>query len=194
MTITVSRRDSLTMLGALGLLTGCAAPTVRLNPDIAPISFDAAPLPLNVETIRLLIRPRLPVGGATVPVDADFVVPPEDIARLWAKQRLQAVGGNQDATYIIDDASATSRQTPEGEAVAALLQVRLLVADRDGTERGSAGARVESELRITGSPNIVERQEMLHRMSVEMAAELDKQMIASISRTLASFTGGTESG
>ncbi len=187
MTLTISRRDSLLMLGGFGLLAGCAAPTVRLNPDIAPISFDTAPIPLKVETIRLLIRPRLPAGGATVPIDADFVVPAEDIARLWAKQRLEAVGGAQGATYIIDDASAVSRQTPEGEAIAGLMQVRLVITDRDGTERGSAGARVESELRITGSPNIIERQEMLHTMSVEMAAELDKQMIASSRRTLGSF-------
>ena len=189
MTVSVSRRDSLTMFGALGLLTGCAAPTVRLNPDIAPISFDAEPIPLRVETIRLLIRPRPPAAGATVPIDADFVVPIEDIARLWAKQRMLALGGPQDATYIIDDASAISRQTPEGEVVAGLMQVRLVIADRDGTERGSAGARVESELRITGNPNIVERQEMLHRMSIEMAAELDTQMIASIGRTLGDYRG-----
>jgi hypothetical protein len=188
MTVRITRREGLFGMGALGLFAGCASPTMPLNPDIAPISFDGAPFPLRVETIRLLIRPRVPVPNA-VPIDADFVVPVEEVARLWPSQRLQAIGGPLDATYTIDDANAISRPTPEGEIVVGTIQVRLVLNDRAGVEQASAGARVESELRIGGAPSIVERQEMLHRMAVDMAAELDTQMAASVNRTLRQYSG-----
>ena len=173
------------MLAGGALLAGCAARTNPLNPDIVPISFDAQPYALGVSDVRLLIRPRL--GADESPADADFVVTPEDIATLWPKQRLQATGGSFGATYIVDDASAVSRRTREGEVVVAIIQVRLVLNTTYGVEEASAGARVESELRITGDPNIAQRQELLHGMIVDMAAELDKQMIASINRTLGRY-------
>ena len=183
----ITRRTGILTLGAFAL-GACASPTMPLNPDIAPISFEGGRFPIKVGVIRLNIRPRLGSGGST-PIDADFVVTIEDIAKRWPNQRLQAVGGPNEATWIIDDASAVSRQTPEGEAVFGSMQVRLVILDADGTEKASAGARVESELRIGGAPNIVTRQEMLHSMAIQMAAELDKQMGASIARTLPNYVG-----
>lgn len=184
-----NRRASLALLGGALVLGGCASRTNPLNPDIAPISFDTPPFQLGVEQIQLLIRPRL--GSGTTPVDADFVIPPEEIAKLWPRQRLQATGGAFDATYIIDDASAVSRQTDEGELVVATMQVRLVLNTTYGVEEAGAGARVESELRIKGNPSIVLRQELLHGMIIEMAAELDKQMTSSINRTLSPYLQAT---
>jgi len=185
----ITRRNGILTLGAFAL-GACASPTMPLNPDIAPIAFEGGRFPIKVGVIRLNIRPRIDASGAT-PIDADFVVTVEDIAKLWPNQRLQAVGGPSEATWIIDDASAVSRQTPEGEVVIGSMQVRLVILGEDGSEKASAGARVESELRISGSPNIVTRQEMLHSMSVQMAAELDKQMGGSIARTLPNYIAPT---
>ncbi len=185
----ITRRNGILTLGAF-MLGACASPTIPLNPDIAPIAFEGGRFPIKVDVIRLNIRPRLAAGGA-IPADADFVVTVEDIAKLWPNQRLQAVGGAAEAVWIIDDASAVSRRTPQGEAIFGSMQVRLVVLDAEGAEKASAGARVESELRISGTPNIVTRQEMLHSMVIEMAAELDKQMGASIARTLPAFIGAT---
>lgn len=183
----VTRRTGLLGLGACGL-AACASPTMTLNPDIAPIAFEGGRFPLQVGLIRLSIPPRLPVAGA-VPVDGDFVVTIEDIAKLWPNQRLQAVGGPDEANWIIDDASAVSRRIPEGEAVFGVMQVRLVIVDGTGAERASGGARVESETRISGQPSIVRRQELLHAMLIEMAAELDSQMDTAMARTLSAYIG-----
>jgi len=183
----VTRRTCLLGSGAFAL-AACASPTIPLNPDITPIAFEGGRFPLQVGLIRLNIPPRLPSGDAT-PVDADFVVTIEDIAKLWPNQRLQAVGGPSEANWIIDDASAVSRQTPEGEAIFGVMQVRLVIVDGAGVERASGGARVESETRITGQPSIVRRQELLHAMLIEMAAELDSQMDAAMARTLSAYIG-----
>lgn len=184
----INRRDGILTFGAFAL-GACASPTVPLNPDISPISFETGRIPIGVGLIRLNIRPRIPSAGA-VPIDADFVVTIEDIAKLWPNQRLQAVGGSGEANWIIEDASAISRQTPQGEAVFGTMQVRLVILDgQGGAEKASAGARVESELRISGSPNIITRQELLHSMIIQMAAELDKQMNSSIARTLPNYIG-----
>jgi len=183
----MTRRTAVLTLGAL-TLGACASPTMPLNPDITPIAFEGGRFPITVNVIRLSIPPRIPSAGV-VPVDADFVVTIEEIAKLWPNQRLQAVGGPREANWIIEDASAVSRQTPEGELVVGTLQARLVIRNAAGGEEASAGARVESELRITGVPSIVSRQELLHGMVIQMAAELDKQMGASIARTLPRYIG-----
>jgi len=183
----VTRRTGLLGFGAFAL-GACASPTMTLNPDITPVAFEGGRFPLQVGLIRLNIPPRFPAGNA-VPVDADFVVTIEDIAKLWPNQRLQAVGGPSQANWIIDDASAVSRQIPEGEAIFGVMQVRLVVVDGAGNEQASGGARVESETRISGQPSIVRRQELLHAMLIEMAAELDSQMDASMARTLSAYIG-----
>ena len=190
--IPITRRGGLLTLGAFGL-SACASPTMPLNPDIAPIAFEGGRFPLKADIIRLNIRPRLPAGD-TIPVDADFVVTVEDVAKLWPNQRLQAVGGPAEATWIVDDASAVSRPTPEGELVLGTMQVRLVLVDLDGDELASAGARVESELRIAGTPNVVTRQEMLHSMVIDMAAELDTQMGRSVARNLPNYIAPPRSG
>jgi len=183
----ISRRYGLLTLSAFAL-SACASPTMPLNPDIAPIAFEGGRFPITVDLIRLSIPVRVP-SGAAMPVDADFVVTVEDIAKLWPSQRLQAVGGPREANWIIDDATTVSRQTPEGELVIGTLQARLVILDASGAEQASAGARVDSELRISGAPGIVRRQELLHSMVIEMAAELDKQMGASIARMLPRYIG-----
>jgi len=183
----LTRRTGLLAMGAVAL-GACASPTMNLNPDITPIAFEGGTFPLQVNVIRLSIPVRLPPAGS-VPVDADFVVTVEDIAKLWPNQRLQAVGGARQANWIIDDASAVSRQTEQGEAIFGTLQTRLVIVDAAGREEASAGARVDSEMRITGAPSIVRRQELLHGMLIEMAAELDLQMGASIARSLPRYVG-----
>ncbi len=189
----MTRRTSLTLLGAAAVTGACAARVNPTNPDIAPISFDAGAMPLGVERVKLLIRPRL-AAGDTTPVDADFVVTPEAVARLWAQQRLQAVGGPYTATYIIDDASAVSRQTSEGEVIIGTIQARIVINTLYDVEEAGAGARVESELRIAGNPNMAQRQEMLHGMVTEMAATLDDQLSASTRRTLANYLKAAPTG
>ncbi len=183
----ITRRTGLLTLGALGL-GACASPTMELNPDITPIAFEGGRFPLQVGLIRLDIPVRDAAAGA-VPADADFVVTIEDVAKLWPSQRLQAVGGPREATWVIDDASAVSRATEEGELIVGTMQVRLVIVDGTGREEASAGARIDAETRITGTPSIVRRQELLHGMVVDMAVELDRQMDASIARMLPRYIG-----
>jgi len=131
------------------------------------------------------VRPR--VGGDASPADADFFVPPEQIARLWPRQRIGAAGGQNDLRYIIDDASAISRQVEGGEVVVATVQVRLVIATTYGIEEAGAGARVESEIRFDGIPSTIERQEALHRISQDIAAKLDAQLVLSIQQQLGAY-------
>lgn len=188
----LSRR--IVLLGGSSLALGaCASPSVPLNPDIAPIAFDGGRFPLQVGLIRLNIPVRLPAEGA-VPVDADFVVTIEDIAKLWPNQRLQAVGGPREAAWIIDDASAMSRATEQGETIVGTMQVRLVIQNAAGEEEASAGARIDAETRIIGAPGLVQRQESLHTMVIDMAAELDRQMDASIARMLPRYIGTATAG
>lgn len=183
-TTKVTRRGFVAVLTATGL-SACAPRTKRLNPEFLPINFSGAPIPLDVTAINAVVRPR--VTSDVSPADADFVVPPEAIARLWPKQRLRAAGGQNTVRYIIDDASAVSRTTETGEVVVATIQVRLVMITPYGIEEAGAGARVESEVRFDGFPNMIERQEALHRVSQDIAAKLDDQLTRSVQRQLGAY-------
>ena len=189
----LSRRDALTALAAVGagagLLAGCASPTLPPNPVFAPIAFPGAPISLAIERIVLTVRPR--PNPDDRPADADFVAPPEQIARLWPKQRLRAAGGKYTARYIIDDASAISRPTQTGEVVLATIQVRLVMVTPYGVEEAGIGARVDSEVRFAGRPSLIQRQEALHGMSLDLAAKLDAQLTASLRSQLQPYLRST---
>jgi len=180
----MNRRGVVALL-VMGGLGACASPTKLRNPEFAPIGFPGGPIPLAVNKVTVVVRPR--VGADASPADADFVVPPEQIARLWPHQRIAATGGQNELRYIIDDASSLSRQTESGEVVVATVQVRLVVATPYGIEEAGAGARVESEVRFDGYPNAVERQEALHRVSQDIAAKLDAQLALSIQQRLGAY-------
>lgn len=182
---TITRRTLLGFAGA-GMLSACAPATKRPNPSFAPIRFSGVPIPIAVNGIELVVRPR-PAAGAASPADADFVVPPEQIARLWPQQRVRVTGGPNKLRYVIDDASAVSRVLEDGEVVVAAVQVRLLIVTPAGVEEAAAAARVDSETRFDGFPNMVERQEALHRASQDIAAKLDAQLTQSVTQRLGAY-------
>ena len=181
---TLTRRGILAGFAATGV-SACAPRTKRPNTEFARIGFPGGPIPLSVNNVEVIVRPR--VSADASPADADFVVPPEQIARLWPKQRIAPSGGQNALRYIIDDASAVSRVTDDGEVVVATIQIRLVIITPYGIEEAGAGARVESEIRFDGFPNVVERQEALHRVSQDIAAKLDAQLVQSIEQQLGAY-------
>lgn len=186
-TSSMTRRTALLSLAACAAAIGpgCASRTNPPNPVYAPISFPGPPIPLLTDRIEVTVRPR--TASDVSPADADFVVPPEQIARLWPRQRLAAAGGQYAVRYVIDDASAVSRTTDGGEVIVATIQVRLLITTPYGIEEAGTGARVDSELRFEGYPSLIEKQEALHRMSQELAVKLDQQLSQSVRQTLARY-------
>lgn len=180
----ITRRAIMALL-ASSALAACAPRTKRPNPVFERISFQPVPIPLGISKVEVTVRPR--VAPDASPADADFVVPPEAIARAWPEQRIASTGGQNSLRYIIDDASAVSRVTDDGEVVVATVQVRVIIVTPYGIEEAGAGARVESEVRFTGFPNQVERQEALHRVSQDLAAKLDAQLDQSIRQNLGSY-------
>ncbi len=181
-----SRRSAITVLAAAGLSACSSAPRPkRPNPVFEAVNFSGPPFPLAVNDVNVTVRPRL--SGDASPADADFPVPPEQIARLWPKQKIRAVGGEGVLQYVIDDASAFSRVTETGEVVIAVIQVRMILGTNYGVEAAGAGARVDSEARFTGFPSIIERQEALHDLSLDMAQKLDAQLTTSIKQQLGPF-------
>lgn len=180
----ITRRSAVTLLVASGL-SACASPVKRPNPVFEPIGFSDGPIPLAVNKVEVTVRPR--PNSDVSPADADFVVPPEQIARLWPRQRIAATGGQDTLRYVIDDASSVSRTTETGEVVVATIQVRLIIGTLYGVEAAGAGARVDSEVRFEGFPSLLERQEALHRLSQDMAAKLDAQLVLSIRQQLGPF-------
>ncbi len=180
----ITRRSVVTLIAASGL-SACASPVKRPNPVFDPIGFPGGQIPLAVNKVEITVRPR--PNSDVSPADADFVVPPEQIARLWPRQRIIAAGGQDTLRYVIDDASAVSRTSETGEVVVATIQVRLIIGTLYGVEAAGAGARVDSEVRFEGFPSLVERQEALHRLSQDMAAKLDAQLAISIRQQLGAF-------
>lgn len=180
-----SLRVAAALFAALAL-GACASPTMRLNPDIKPIEFVSAPIPLSIEQIEIA-RPQRKIAEQN-PVDADFVVPLESIARLWPEQRLEARGGQVKAVYSIEEASAISRQAGDEEVIISIVQVRIALVRLDnGQIVTGTGARVESELRLSGSPNMIERQEAFHDVALEIADKLDEQLTAAIAKNFRPF-------
>ena len=180
----LDRRGVVTLL-AMGGLGACAAPTKLPNPEFAPIGFPGGPIPMAINNVKVVVRPR--VRGDASPADADFFVPPEQIARLWPRQRVGVAGGQNELRYIIDDSSAVSRNFEDGQIVVATIQVRLVIVTPYGIEEAGTGARVESEVRFDGFPNVIERQEALHRVSQDIAAKLDAQLVLSIQQNLGAY-------
>lgn len=182
----VTRRFAL--LGAAAILGACASRTNAPNPVFTPIAYPGAAIPIQADRIEVTVRPRIAADRS--PADADFLVPPEQIARLWPRQRLATAGGQYRIRYIIDDASAISRSDQTGETVVATIQVRLVVTTPYGIEEAGTGARVDSEIRFEGAPSLIQRQEALHRMSQELAANLDERLSRSVRQKLGRYIAG----
>ena len=181
----ISRRAMLCMaaLGMTAAAAGCAGG--EETPPPRPIAFVSAPISLNVAEIKVVVRPRPITGGE---IEDEFSVSPEQVARLWAAQRLKAVGAAGRAQVMIDDASARSSLNRDGEETILVgLQMRVIVENAAGEQAAGAGVRVESRGRVAGRQSVADREAYLDALSRDIADKLDAQLTASARKGLAAY-------
>lgn len=169
------------------LLSACGgSPEVEVRPAALP----AAPIAIPAERVDIDVKSSRYAAGA--PKESEFLVTPEQVARNWAKRRLNMAGGGNTARYIIDDAYVQSNPTPTGEEVAVGLDVRLVLAATSGARSNTARASVEARTLFNRGASAIERWQRLQLLSEDLSRKLDRAMSGAVERDLAAVLNAAD--
>lgn len=180
---------SLLAVVALGL-TGCAPPPKEY--DLSPPSFtQETPIALDVAEIRIRDDFNPPAGQGHA--EHLFPVPPEEAVRIWASQRLKAVGPRNILEVVIEDASVMETKLPrkggiEGDFtdepserynVVMAVSLRLYGGERAISE-ASAQTRVTRMKEVTEKMSVFARRAIFAQMTRDLTKQLDTSLTQQI--------------
>lgn len=177
---------------ALGM-TSCAPPPKEY--DLSPPAFvDRAPIRLDVAEIRVRDDFNPPAGQGHA--EHLFPTPPEEAVRLWASQRLKAVGQSRILEVVIEDASVMETKLPRkggiqgdftdepSERYNATIAVSLRLY---GGERAISEASAQTK--VSRMKEVTEKMSVFARRAVfaQMTRDLTKQMDDSLTQQIGQY-------
>lgn len=181
---------------ALGL-TSCSPPPKEY--DLSPPSFvDKSPIKLDVAEIRIRNEFNPPAGqGHTEHL---FPTPPADAVRIWAKERLQAVGRDKILEVVINDGSVIETKLKrkggiEGdftdepsERYNATISVSLRLY---GGERAISEANAETKVgrmkEVTEKMSVFARRAAFAQMTRDLTKAMDDSLTTQINQYFSNF-------
>ncbi|MCK5445963.1 MAG: hypothetical protein KAI73_10090 [Rhodospirillaceae bacterium] len=177
----------LALIAPAALLTqACASKPPA--PEIPQLGFShLQPIGLKVGRINISSTYSSPMKAPNV--EHRFPTSPEKAARLWAHQRLRALGGNGEARFIVTRASVLEIPqdkketgflgafTPEPTAdYQATLKIRLEVDAIPGKTEGVLNANAQRSVLIHEDVSLAEREQIWFEMIETLMADLDVEM------------------
>lgn len=176
------------------LLAACENAPGTYTP--APLSFQSAPLRINVAEIRVMDNARTGAGD----VGSQFPTPPKEALKQWANQRLIAVGTQGVLEVSIDDASVRETKLPKTEGVKGLFtddqdaryDARMAVTLRlfngqDVISVASGDVNVTRSKSINEKASINDRERMFDAMTRDMMQNVDTQANARLRQYFSAY-------
>lgn len=170
---------------SLFLLAACeAAPE---GYALRPISFsDKSPISLNVARIDVIENYKSPLAAPNV--EHQFATSPAQAVRIWANERLRAVGTSGSLEITIDDASVKEVKLPIKDGVRGfftddaserydgVLSVTFRAYDGvNGLSRAEGSASITRSQSINEKATIADREHLWHEMVRDMANAYDRE-------------------
>ena len=161
----------LSVLAVAAFITSCANNTPEVERYNAPRYVDSGVIELKVNKVDV-ISEFLPKFERPH-VEQLFPISIEKTARLWAKDRLDAVdySSNKIASFIIKDASVTEEVVESGQlfykdnlVYKANLNVVLKISDELGTNSAQTEIVAWRELEIPADTDIIEKEKYWNNM------------------------------
>lgn len=172
-------------LCALFLLSSCeAAPE---GYALRPISFaDKAPISLNVARINVIENYKSPLAAPNV--EHQFATSPAQAVRIWANERLRAVGTTGSLEITIDNASVKEVKLPVKDGVRGfftddaserydgVLSVTFRAYDGENAlSRAEGSVTISRTQSINEKATIADREHLWHEMVRDMANSYDRE-------------------
>lgn len=186
----------LAVLAVLALgIPGCSPPKEY---DVSPPSFvDASPIKLDVAEIRINNQ-FFPQGPGHA--ENAFPTPPAEVVKLWANQRLRAVGHSKILEVVIQDASVIETKLKrkggiEGDFTdepserynsTIAVSLRIYGGDR-GISEANAETKVSRMKEATEKMSVFARREMFAQMSRDLGRQLDQSLTTQINQYFSNY-------
>lgn len=181
----------LSVLAVATFITSCANNTPEVERYNAPRYVDSGVIELKVNKVDV-ISEFLPKFERPH-VEQLFPISIEKTARLWAKDRLDAVdySSNKIASFIIKDASVTEEVVESGQlfykdnlVYKANLNVVLKISDELGTNSAQTEIVAWRELEIPADTDIIEKEKYWNNMVQKLFDEFNVKMEENIHKYL----------
>lgn len=177
-----------------GTLLLAACSSTPPPPSFAPITFTDWP-PMRVNAPSISIQEDFVSPLAPPHVEYEMPVRPVELVRAWVRDRLRPIGTTGTFRVIIKDASVVAEKLPtkggiegalttqQGTNLIAKISVEL---DYDQPNQGSATATVNiyRTQTLAEDLSINDRDKAYYRLAKDLAADLNKELEASIMQNL----------
>ena len=173
------------------LLAGCGGG--EDVPFIPPLDYSReAPITLNVATIQVVDEY---VPPKTLPhVEHAAPTPPYRAVRLWADQRLHAVGANGYVRVGIKDASIVEKQLIGQSEYDGRLDVSIDGDAGDGLHTATSEITISRQIVTDKDQDLAAKERIWDTLTREMMADFDKGAANAIANNLGQFTGVASAG
>ncbi len=182
----VTRRALLILAAGLGGagLAGCQTrPGVPRRDDP---SFENLPR-LRLDVARIAVEDRSRPVGRTI--DDTLALPPAQAARLWANQRLEAVGRSGTGVFTIVEAQVRETELPrtttgirgaftkeQTHRYDAVLDVTLEIKDAAGLRVAAAAARVTRSNTLREDMSLAQRDRLIADLVAGLVGDMNSQI------------------
>ncbi|QJE74677.1 hypothetical protein HHL28_17865 [Aerophototrophica crusticola] len=180
------------LLPALFVLLAFAVPSLAQAPGFG--FADKGPIRLDVATIEVVEEYRPPLKDPNV----EHLIPvtPTAAVKLWAQDRLKAVGSQGTARLVIRDASVVEQPLERTEGVrgwftkdqterySGKISVELVVQQPAKGFNGAATAAASRSTTVREDVSLAEREKVMLELVRQLATDLDGQLDATIRANL----------
>lgn len=175
------------LFAALALFTVTACQSAPQSYTLSPISFRNQPvIRLDVARINVVEEFRSPTHAPNV--EHQMSMPPAQAVKIWANERLQAVGTSGQLDIVIQDASVKETNLPmkqgvrglftddQSERYDATLAVTLRLYDGvNAMSRAEADVRASRSRSVNEKASLADREKLWHELSSDLGRSLDSE-------------------
>lgn len=192
----LSRRGFVTLAGGFALSACAGGGPEQIVQPVPQVTFRHLP-PIRLDVAEIDIRQPFVASGQAPNIEHLLPAPPARVAENWARDRLQAAGGDGLAVYSILDASVTETELETDKSLQALvktqqgsrfdgrIEIRIDVSNAGG--RGFAQAIVTRSQTIRDDLTLNERDIVLVEFVEQMGRDLNRRMEDEIAQNLSGF-------
>ncbi len=184
------------VLGGSSLFLAACASTPPPRPEIPRVTFTHRPR-LGFAVTSIDIAQEFVASGQAPNVEHIVPIPPAQVARQWAVDRLVAAGPEGNLRYVIVDAAITETELKTDKTVSGALKtqvdrrfdgrIEIRMDLQNSTGQGTATTVVTRSQTALENLSLNERDELLVQFVEDMGRDLDQRLEAEINTNLTRF-------